>query len=104
EPEPEPEFVPANPVKFVALEQLRQRKGWTLQLVAGNQEQTVLNVLRRALEDANLSYTKGERLGLPWFMLVYGQYSSREEAGAAAASLPDALRISNPWIRPYEDY
>jgi DamX protein len=89
---------------FRALGDLRQRDGWTLQLVAGNLEQTVLNVLDRVPEDNNLVYTRGERQGEPWFMLVYGTYPSREAARAAAARLPKDLRVGAPWIRPYSGF
>ncbi|WP_372965456.1 SPOR domain-containing protein [Marinobacter sp.] len=88
----------------MALDRLQQRKGWTLQLVAGKLEQTVINVINRSPEDARLSYTLGERQGEPWFMLVYGVFDTREDAAAASASLPGVLGIRQPWIRSYESF
>ncbi|MFV8572343.1 AAA family ATPase [Marinobacter sp. SBS5] len=104
EPEPEPTFTPVLPERFVALERLQQSQGWTLQLVAGRLEQTVLNVLGRLPEDKRLRYTVGERDGQPWFMLVYGSYATRNEAESAAATLPEALKVDRPWIRTYESF
>ncbi|NWO05543.1 MAG: AAA family ATPase [Alteromonadaceae bacterium] len=104
EPEPEPQFEPANPEAFVPISQLRRENGWTLQLVAGQLEQTVLNVLERAPANSNLRYTLGERQGGPWFMLVYGRYESKDRARAAGANLPGALRIDNPWVRSFDSF
>nr|BBJ02860.1 hypothetical protein YBY_07080 [Marinobacter nauticus] len=86
------------------LAQLQQREGWTLQLVAGHQERTILNVLDRQPDNPQLSYTLGERLGQPWFMLVYGEYPSRESAREASGRLPSALGITEPWVRSFESY
>ncbi|HLT12946.1 MAG TPA: AAA family ATPase [Marinobacter sp.] len=104
EPEPEPAFKPVRAERFVALDDLRQRSGWTLQLVAGQREQTVVSVLDRLPENSSLSYTLGERQGEPWFMLVFGTYSTYKEAESAASNLPGALGIERPWIRAYENF
>lgn len=96
--------MPEQPAYFVSLDELRLREGWTLQLVAGNRERTVLNVLERAPEGALLSYTLGERQGQPWFMLVYGQYTSYDVAREAAGRLPAALGVGEPWVRSFKSY
>lgn len=104
EPEPEPGFIPKKPSKYVGVEQLRSRsQGWTIQLVAGNLEQTALTVISRYPSLDKMVYTLGERKGKPWFMVFYGDYSSREEAQKAAARLPDALVSRTPWVRRAED-
>jgi DamX protein len=90
--------------RFVALDRLKQSQGWTLQLVAGRLEQTVLNVIGRLPADQKLRYTVGERDGQPWFMLVYGSYASKNEAKSAAATLPEALKVDSPWIRSFESF
>nr|WP_265596847.1 SPOR domain-containing protein [Marinobacter daepoensis] len=61
-------------------------------------------MLDKASGETGLNYTKGERQGRDWFMLVHGQYQSRDEALAAASRLPPALTVVNPWIRPYSAY
>ena len=104
EPEPEPAFVPQNAGAFVPLAELRQRDGWTLQVVAGQLEKTVLNVMARAPAGANLEYTVGERQGEPWFMLIYGRYGTKDQAREAASSLPSELGVSNPWVRSFASF
>jgi len=37
--------------------------------------------------------------GRPWYVVVYGEYSSRKQATDAVATLPDALRKQRPWAR-----
>ncbi|MBW4936435.1 SPOR domain-containing protein, partial [Marinobacter sp. F4206] len=92
-------FRPENSSRFVAIDELRARGGLTIQLVAGNLEQTALTVLEQypGLQDA--VYTRGERNGEPWFMVLYGQYQSRTAARSAVSELPRALRDQSPWIR-----
>ncbi|WP_286801068.1 SPOR domain-containing protein, partial [Marinobacter sp. UBA2498] len=107
EPEPEPEaapsFTPANPAYFSAIDQVRARGGWTIQLVAGNLEQTALNVISRYSQLGDLVYTRGERQGQPWFMVFYGEFPTREAANAAAAGLPEELASRSPWVRPVDN-
>nr|WP_252738027.1 SPOR domain-containing protein [Marinobacter salexigens] len=100
EPEPEPDFVPKNASRYVAVEELRSRsKGWTIQLVAGNLEQTALNVIARYASLDEMVYTKTERKNEPWFMVLHGNYATKEEAQQAASQLPDALISRTPWVR-----
>ncbi|MBW7473062.1 SPOR domain-containing protein, partial [Marinobacter sp. F4218] len=98
----EPEFRPGNESRFVAIDDLRARNGLTIQLVAGNLEQTALTVLERYPELKDAVYTRGERNGEPWFMVIYGQYQTRTAAQNALSELPQALRGQSPWIRSAE--
>lgn len=103
EPKPSPvqeaSFNPKDVARFVPVQTLRSREGWTVQLVAGNLEQTALNVLKEYSQLENLVYTKGERKDKPWFMVFYGQYKSKAAAQNGASKLPAALRKSSPWVR-----
>ncbi len=84
----------------MTVEQLRSRsKGWTIQLVAGNLEQTALNVISRYPSLEEMVYTKTERKNEPWFMVFHGNYATKEEARQAASQLPDALISRTPWVR-----
>jgi len=38
--------------------------------------------------------------GKPLYVLLPGVYKNREDAETAVASLPEAVRALNPWIRP----
>jgi len=103
EPVSEPDFVPKNASRYVDIEQLRNRsKAWTIQLVAGNLEQTALSVIAR-YPDLEMVYTVGARKSEPWFMVLYGSYSSKAEAQKVVSGLPDALILGVPWVRTTKD-
>jgi DamX protein len=99
EPRQKPVFIPKDVARFVPVQVLRVRRGWTIQLVAGHREQTALNILKQHSQLNNLVYTKSERNGEPWFMVLYGQYASKATAQNAASKLPESLKKSSPWIR-----
>lgn len=104
EPEPEPGFSPSRPSAFVDLESVRAREGWTVQLIAGNQEQTVLNLMDQYESISGILYTQTQRQGQDWFVGFYGEFSSRDEARKAVERLPQALRDQSPWIRQSRDF
>jgi DamX protein len=83
----------------VPLEAVRAREGWTIQLVAGNLEQTALNVVERHSDLDGIVYTLGERQGQPWFMVFYGEFPTPGAANEAASDLPEDLVSRSPWIR-----
>ena len=92
-------FTPARPDRFVPLLQRRSSGGWTIQLVAGNLEQTALNILRRYSQVDAMVYTRGERNGKQWFMVLQGTYPSKDAAQQAAQTLPAGLVSGQPWVR-----
>jgi len=92
-------FTPAMPDRFVPLLQRRSSGGWTIQLVAGNLEQTALTILRRYSQVDAMVYTRGERNGEPWFMVLQGNYPSKNAAQQAAKTLPAGLVSAVPWVR-----
>ena len=92
-------FTPARPDRFVPLPQRRSGGGWTIQLVAGNQEQTALNILRRYPQVDAMVYTRGERNGKSWFMVFQGNYPTKDAAQQAAQALPTGLVSGAPWVR-----
>jgi len=99
-----PSFVPARPARFVPVPALAGEAGWTVQLVAGRQERTALNLLDLAPDDAALRYTVMERDGAPWFMVVYGQYSDAQAARTAARQLASSFGVSQPWVRSFASF
>lgn len=103
QPTPAPAFRPENPGRFVPVEQMKARGGWSIQLVAGRLEQTALNVIGQYPALENMRYTRGRRQGAPWFMVFLGPYPSKDAALKAAAELPEALRNSSPWVRTTEN-
>ena len=104
EPEPEPGFTPSRPSAFMDLESVRAREGWTVQLIAGNQEQTVLSLMDRHSSISGILYTHTQRQDQDWFVGFYGKFSSRDEARKAVERLPEALRDQSPWIRQSRNF
>ena len=78
---------------------MKAREGWTIQLVAGNLEQTALNIVERHSQLGEIVYTLGERQGQPWFMVFYGEFPTREAANEAVSGLPQELVSRSPWVR-----
>ncbi|MFT7365900.1 MAG: DamX protein [Marinobacter psychrophilus] len=93
------DFTPAKLDRFVPLLQRRSSGGWTIQLVAGNLEQTALNILRRYPQVDAMVYTRGERNGRQWFMVFQGIYPSKDAAQQAVQTLPAGLVSGKPWVR-----
>lgn len=118
EPKPKPEtgsvetvsvppatgFQPARPERFQDVAVLRAQDGFTLQLVAGFEERTALRFLDQHPTLNGARYTRTERDGRDWFVVVSGRYPSREAAQQAVAGLPTALRAQSPWIRRFDSY
>jgi len=72
---------------------------YTLQLASS----TNANLIKKYYNENNLiekaGYYKDIREGENWYALVYGSYSSMQEANAAIATLPEDLRKWSPWVR-----
>lgn len=88
---------------FFAPEWLRNANNnrYTLQLLGARQEQNVLEfIAANALAPTQAGYYRTELQGQPWYVLVYGNYSSADNARAAIPGLPANLRTSEPWPRP----
>ncbi|MCH8499331.1 MAG: SPOR domain-containing protein [Marinobacter sp.] len=113
-PEPEPAapaaapeaagFKPARPERFQDIAALRVQEGFTLQLVAGFEERTALRFMDQHPTLTVARYTLTKRDGRDWFVVISGQYPSREAAQQAVAALPPALRAQSPWIRRFDSY
>lgn len=78
-------------------------RNYTLQLLSMTDETKVKNFIRdhNLLHKAN--YYKTNVKGKNWFVLVYGNYSSKYDAQLALAKLPNALKKLQPKTREYSD-
>jgi DamX protein len=75
-----------------------------VQLIAGNRERTVLNLIDQYESISGIRYTRTQRQGQDWFSGFYGDFTSREEARKAVETLPRELRDQSPWIRQMRDF
>ncbi len=72
---------------------------YTLQLVAGEQIATIEKFIHEQQIHDNLAFYRTIRNGKPWFGLLYGIYTSKQEAIDARSRLPKKLRTLAPWVR-----
>lgn len=72
---------------------------FVLQLLGAQEETTVKRFLAQYPSLRKVTYYKTWRQGKPWYVVVQGDYPSRDAARAAIAQLPASLQQQNPWIR-----
>jgi len=72
---------------------------YTLQLLGASSRQSVLDYIERQPNKDQLLSFESRRQGKPWFVVVFGRYSSSEAARTAIDQLPDAQRQAGPWPR-----
>ncbi|MBT6207651.1 MAG: hypothetical protein HOI53_06460, partial [Francisellaceae bacterium] len=73
--------------------------GW--QLVASSQEEKIKDFIHHNNLKDTYYYTSTLN-GKPWFVLIYGQFVSKNDANKAMKRLPKAIADMNPWLRDYE--
>jgi septal ring-binding cell division protein DamX len=76
---------------------------YTLQLIAGQSEAAVKDFIRRHDLAGEAVFYQTRRDRQPWYVVVTGDYPTREAALAARQSLPATLREQSPWPRPFSD-
>jgi DamX protein len=76
---------------------------YTLQLLGSNSEANVRDFIDRQSDAGRLSYFESRYQEKPWYVVVYGNYPSREAAQQAIARLPTALQELQPWARNLAD-
>lgn len=74
---------------------------FTIQLAAGSNESAVLQVKQQVTLPGELAVAKALRDGKPWYVLVYGSFSSKESARDTISRLPATLKQSGPWVRSF---
>jgi DamX protein len=88
-----------KPAAFMPLEKVRGGDAWTIQVIAGNQEQTVINVIEQHESVLSVRYTVSNRQGNDWYVGFFGNFATKEAAREALSQLPRALKRRSPWIR-----
>lgn len=79
----------------------KDKKRYTLQLVASSNEQRIKDFIREYKLAPQAKYYTGKRKGKPWYTVVYGDFADKQAAIAAAQKLPDAVKNLEPWARQY---
>ncbi len=78
-------------------------KKYTLQLLGGRNEQAVKKFLKVHKDIEGLGYIKTQHKGGDWFVVIQGEYPTRQHAQAAISGLPATVRKKKPWPRRIGD-
>jgi chromosome segregation ATPase len=78
---------------------LRERGGYTIQLVAVSNQDSIAGFAAKHQLQGDLAYITTNREGRAWHILLYGMYESYAEASQALQRLPDSLKSQQPWAR-----
>ncbi len=96
----------ARSITSISTPYLREREllswnpaGYTLQMLGARKEKSVVEFIGSRADKNSLYYFSTIYKEKPWYVVVYGNYTSRDKAIAAVASLPADLRRLNPWAR-----
>ncbi len=77
--------------------------GYTIQLMGSSQPESIANFIKsQQLGFDDVAYFETTNNNKPWFVLVYKQYDSIDEAKAALTQLPKALRAHGPWVKSFD--
>ena len=88
--------VATNPEEWVTQQNPRY---YTLQIASSRDVDKIKSYFDTYEMQGKAGYYKSVRDGEDWYNLVYGSYSTIDEANAAIAQLPDEIRKWSPWVR-----
>ncbi len=76
---------------------------YTLQMMGSLDETSVKNYIQAQGANAvNFSYFESRYQGKPWYVVVYGDYTDRDQALAGIQNLPEALQKQPPWAKSFQ--
>lgn len=76
---------------------------YTLQLLGARDEKSVQSFARKYDKNKQMAYYKTWLKGKPWYVVIFGEFDSKEHAQAALVGLPKELRDKKPWTRSLKD-
>lgn len=74
---------------------------FTVQLMGAREKTRVTELIAQHRGKLELRYFTSELSGRPWYVVIYGDFASRESARQAVNRLPAQLRSLKPWIREF---
>ncbi|PIE41376.1 MAG: hypothetical protein CSA49_03760 [Gammaproteobacteria bacterium] len=72
---------------------------YTLQMLGAKEIATVDKFMSQYPGLKELAYYKTRRKAQDWFVVIYGQYSSKKQARQALTGLPASIQAARPWPR-----
>lgn len=76
-------------------------KNYALQILGSSNEQRIKEFIKENNMTAKAQYFKGTYQGKAWYILLYGNYTTREAATKAIDTLPANIKKLQPWPREY---
>lgn len=74
---------------------------YAIQILALHDKKNLELFVARSNLKGKARYYCGKFQSKPWYILIYGNYSSIQDAKKALAGLPENLKKHKPWIRSY---
>lgn len=87
----------AKPIALAKATPVPKKGGYTLQIMGLRDERSVQAFMQRNAGVKGLRYHTTRLNGQPWYVIVQGEYASRQAAQAAVKTLPAPLQASNPF-------
>ncbi|MES2663588.1 MAG: SPOR domain-containing protein [Pseudomonadota bacterium] len=76
---------------------------YTLQVLGGRDEKAIQDFIRSHKELDELAYYQTELNKSEWYVVIHGEYASRDQAKAAVAQLPRDVQSKDPWARSIDE-
>ena len=96
-----PEAMSSGGIKDTAWVWSQNPNHHTIQLVGAADEASIEAVMRGLNLPGELAIVQTLRDGNPWYALIYGRFADKAAAQGTTARLPEKLKKSGPWIRPF---
>ncbi|EAR10994.1 hypothetical protein MED297_10801 [Reinekea sp. MED297] len=75
---------------------------YTVQLIGVRDQAQLASLLAEFNSPLDVDIVETTYQGDPWFVLIYGQFDTRDEAQSAFEALPEGLFSGDPWIRSFQ--
>jgi DamX protein len=75
------------------------KDSFTIQLLGAAQEKRIIEFITQNKLGDKAKYYRTTHSGKPWYILIYGNYTSRIEANSAVKNLPEGVQSLKPWTR-----
>ncbi|MES9970770.1 MAG: SPOR domain-containing protein [Candidatus Thiodiazotropha sp.] len=93
------ESVQQQPIATDAWQALRNRGGYTIQLIGVSNKPAIAAFAGKHNLQGELAYITTDREGKEWHILLHGIYDTYSDAAKALQGLPEGLKSQKPWIR-----
>lgn len=78
-------------------------QGYTIQILGLSNQKKAKQFIAEKPEKNKLHFYETQYQKKPWFIVVYGEYKTQQEAKEALLKLPSSLKQYHPWVRKRAD-